>query len=146
MAYRVFAATHSRRLLTGAVTVGTLTYAGRNINIYAESNNAKISPAEVQFTTASQYPVPTGWSGHTFRLRSDYPRSNLGAGTTSALPPLPGPDKPLEGLDPAADAPWLKIDFTKDPKKYAEMVKEYCWEGNVGNDFDVFKNTVSDLE
>lgn len=143
MAYRIFAATHSRRLVTGVFTAGVLTYTGKSINIYAESNDVKLTPAEIQFQTASQYPVPTSWSGHTFRLRYDYPKDNLAADTSSSLPPLPGPDRPLPGVDPKADSPWLKIDFTKDPKKYAEMVKEYCWEGNVSNDFDVYKNTVS---
>ncbi|KAJ7450310.1 hypothetical protein B0H11DRAFT_1612633, partial [Mycena galericulata] len=91
--------------------------------------------ADAEFHTSSQYDPPSTWSGPTFKIRNDYPSpAQLGPG----LPPLPLPD--ISG----AEAGWLEIDFRKDPLKYANFIKEYCWEGNTSVDFVVQKNTQRD--
>ena len=51
------------------------------------------------------------------------------------MPALPLPDVEI-------GEPWKKVDFRTDPLKYAMYVKEYCWDGNVNNDFDINKNFV----
>ncbi|KAF2757845.1 hypothetical protein EJ05DRAFT_368530 [Pseudovirgaria hyperparasitica] len=78
-----------------------------------------------------------------FQVRVDYPKSAVDAATaaTSTSQPviLPGPDTPpIVGLD----APWLNYNFETDPEMYCSVIKEYCWAGNVNNDFVVRKNPV----
>lgn len=53
------------------------------------------------------------------------------------MPLIPSPDGDL-----SQEAPWLKVDFRKDPLRYIALIKEYCWEGNVNNGFVVQDNTV----
>ncbi|KAF7344839.1 hypothetical protein MVEN_01645600 [Mycena venus] len=91
--------------------------------------------ADEEFHTSSQYEVPSTWSGPIFKIRNDYPSpAQLGPG----FPALPLPDIP------GAEARWLEIDFHKHPLKYANFIKEYCWEGNISVDFVVQKNTQRD--
>ncbi|KAJ6569598.1 hypothetical protein B0H19DRAFT_700414 [Mycena capillaripes] len=114
--------------------------------------------AEEQFHTSSQYPVPLNWRGPTFEIRNDYPTPapihpghHHGHHPTPAsihpdypalpLPNIPDyPALPLPNI-PGAEAPWLHIDFHAHPLKYANMIKEYCWEGNRSVDFVVQENT-----
>ncbi|KAG8852600.1 hypothetical protein FRB96_008599 [Tulasnella sp. 330] len=84
-----------------------------------------LTPAEEQFHTSSIYPKPLNWGGPTWKIRNDYPAPPPGF-SPGGLPSLPLPDFPHTELD----APWLKIDFRKEPEKYGTVIKEYCWEGN----------------
>lgn len=95
-----------------------------------------VKNAEEEFHTSSQYPVPSSWSGPTFKIRNDYP-APAPAQFNPGLPALPLP------AIPDAEAPWLKVNFHRHPLEYAMMVKEYCWEGNRSVDFVVQNNTVS---
>ena len=145
MATRIFGSPASRKLVTGGISVAVLAYGAKGAVTYHDAG-PKFSPAEEQFTTASKFPTPTDWQGPVFRLRYDYPPQapqQATSETTAKLPPMPGPERPLPGAGPDSDAPWLKIDFKSDPIGYSNIIKEYCWEGNVINDFDVWKNTVS---
>ncbi|KAI8301874.1 hypothetical protein K4K61_008424 [Colletotrichum sp. SAR11_59] len=86
---------------------------------------------------------PDGWKGRLFQIRNDYPKlsdiQNKGVMKARGFPILPGPDTPIY-VDPKHDAPWLNVDFEKDPLRYCELIKEYCWEGNVNNDFILLTN------
>jgi hypothetical protein len=91
-----------------------------------------VTPAELQFHTSSNYPVPQGWKGPVFKIKNDYPTV-----TTQGIPALPLPD-----MSGNVTAPWLNFDFKTQPLEYAACVLEYCWEGNKSVDFVVQDNTV----
>jgi len=78
-----------------------------------------IDAASDQFSTSSQFPVPEG--REPWKIRNDYP---------TATGPL--------------DAPWLDIDPTGDPREYMAVVKKYCLEGMVENNFIPQNNKVRD--
>ena len=146
MTSRIFARRALPQLLGGAVGAGVIAYGTRRSIIYLDDGTSRLTPAEQQFTTASKYPVPEGYSGPVFKLKVDYPNGlpqKTTSNATAQLPPMPGPERPLPGTDPTSDAPWLRYDFKKDPKAYSSIVKEYCWTGNVENNFNVWDNTVS---
>lgn len=77
--------------------------------------------AEEQFHTSSLHNVPKGYTA--WSIRNDYP--------PRIIPPLP------------PNAPWLTVDPTQQPKMYLELVKEYCFEGMINNDFVPQDNKVN---
>ncbi|KAF8601620.1 hypothetical protein BDV93DRAFT_399188, partial [Ceratobasidium sp. AG-I] len=79
------------------------------------------TPAEQQFNTSSLFPIPRTCELKPWKLRSDYPR----------YPPSDATNE--------FNAPWLRIDFSKDPEAYANTIRSYCLEGMVQSDFDVGK-------
>ncbi|KAF8299954.1 hypothetical protein DL93DRAFT_2122332 [Clavulina sp. PMI_390] len=94
------------------------------------------TPAEEQFHTSSQYPIPQNWKGPTFKIRNDYPAKPDGITFSHDIwPTLPGPEI-------SVISPWLNIDFKEQPLEYAQTVLEYCWEGNTPADFNVWDNKV----
>lgn len=78
----------------------------------------KARAAAKEFHRASYNPPPANWSGPVFKPRLDYP-------TTSP---------------PFSERPWERIDFKKEPGKFMQSVLEYCFDGNVENDFVPQKN------
>lgn len=119
----------------------------------SRKNGPPYSPAEEQFHTSSLHPVPQGWEGRVWSIRNDYPdileaKSKVaGGGSDGGMPVLPGPEIPLPSGDPISDAPWLGpgTDFRRFPETYGALIKEYCLEGNVENDFVVQNNEVCRL-
>ena len=91
------------------------------------------TPADAQFHTSSIYPVPQGFEA--WKIRNDYP--SRGPRTQGGVITVPGQLPP--GDDPT---PWLDVDFTTDPIRYLELVKEYFLEGMIEADFVPQKNTV----
>ena len=89
-----------------------------------QEKQPRYTPAEAQFNTSSAYPLPTGFEA--WKIRNDYP--------------APKP-KDLSGKAPP-DTPWLAIDPTKNPEHYLNIIREYCFEGMIGNDFIPQKNKV----
>lgn len=150
MAFRIFAraaATQRGRLLAAGSTLGAVGLAGSQ---YGGKGNDDLSmtPAEVQFQTSFGFSPhseelikpPPDWKGPVFRVRNDYPVPPPGPGPAAKeLPPMMGPDRPLPGFDLY---PWLDVDFKKDPKLYCSLIKEYCFEGNVINNFVLQDNKV----
>jgi len=65
------------------------------------------------------YTPPPDWSAETFQLSQQYPKV----------------------VPQSSSFPWQKIDFQKEPEKYLLAVLDYCFEGNLQNDFVVQKNT-----
>jgi hypothetical protein len=82
------------------------------------SAEAKVQPSPTRFPDAHEAP-PAGWAGPVFKLRQDYPTS----------------------LPPAESLPWANIDPKTDGMKYAKAVLAYAFDGNVGVDWVVQKNT-----
>ena len=135
------------RLLGGSAAFGLASFA---ISNWLQSPPVKcegydITEAEKQYRTSSRFPVPAGYCGGTFQIKNDYSsiaqeRSVLHMGA-QRWPILPAPGE----KDPSRDeTPWLRMDFT-DPSQayeYCRLVKAYCWEGNVNNGFDIWKNKV----
>ncbi|KAB2573249.1 hypothetical protein DBV05_g8077 [Lasiodiplodia theobromae] len=96
------------------------------------------------FHNSSLYNPPENWSGPVFKIRNDYP-TPLEAATNNKIgrvPGIPDPSIPPPVKDPMLDAPWTLVDFAKDPLRYCDIVKEYCFEGNVNNNFNVHENKV----
>lgn len=145
MASRIFARVGAGRLIGGAA-VGATGIVGSSL-----TSNTSLSdtPAKIQFDSSYGYinkagkqivNLPPGWTGRVFQIRNDYPKpSDL---TTQGLPPISGPDRPLPNVDPLSDARWLEVDFKSDPETYCSLIKAYCYEGNVDNEFVLQKNTV----
>jgi hypothetical protein len=93
------------------------------------------TPAEEQFNTSSIYNPPAGYKRWT--ISNKYPSSKSTITGIGALPGLPG-----QLPDGSGDAPWLEIDFKKDPRYYMDVIKEYCLEGMIECDFEVASNKV----
>jgi hypothetical protein len=92
----------------------------------AKSFNSEYhTQAEQQFHTSSVYDVLNGYTA--WSIRTDYP----------------SPDSTRQQLTPGPDAPWLTVNPFKDPQGYLEIVKEYCFDGMVNNDFIPQDNTMS---
>lgn len=102
------------------------------------SDDVTPSAAKVQFDTSSVYSRPTGYDDPLWQIRNDYPTTSQ----ATSLPPLPGqPGTPVP-TEPVELSPWMAIDFETQPALYADVVKAYCFEGNVSTDFVVQNNTV----
>ncbi len=71
-----------------------------------------------EFYRPSYNPPPPEWKGATFKPSLDYPTVR----------------------PPTEECPWEKIDFKKEPEMYLQTVLEYCFEGNVQNEFVPQKN------
>jgi hypothetical protein len=139
------------RVLFTSTTLGAAALGVTADELRRRKNNERLTPAEVQFNTSSQHPIPQGWTGNVWSIRNDYPVAPSSTSTVitkkggddgEALPQLPGPGVPPPTGDPRDDAPWLDVDFRVNPLLYCALVKAYCWEGNVNNGFVVQKNTV----
>ena len=63
--------------------------------------------------------TPPNWTGHLFNPKLDFH-------TASAV---------------AEEKPWEEIDFKIEPEKYLNSVLEYCFTGNLENEFDILRNT-----
>ena len=75
-----------------------------------------------EFQRCSFNPPPANWTGPTFKPRLDYPAKCPRSST-------------------AENPPWTDIDFKKEPERYMQAVLDYCFEGNVNNDFVPQKNS-----
>jgi hypothetical protein len=147
MTSRIFIRLAAKPFLTGGAVIGGVGAAG---GFYANERNKKLTAtaAEVQFHTSYGFVVdgiqtiepPKDWKGRLFEIRNDYPKPGDAAAT--GLPPAPGPERPAPSLDPLKDARWLDIDFEKHPEEYCQVIKEYCFEGNVENEFVLQKNLI----
>ena len=106
------------------------------------------NPAKTQFHISSQYPIPSGYSGPTWKIRNDYLQSVSVEGLApnkndvTDLPTLPGPSRPSPSFDLKTEAPWLGKGFRTQQYECCALIKEYCWEANVNNGFRVEKNQV----
>lgn len=104
------------------VVVGGAT-AALGLATWSHSRWGPMAKASVkEFHRSSYNRPPPDWSGPTFKPRLDYPR----AARSSLSSSLSSVEKP---------PPWSKIDFKREPEKYMQAVLEYCFEGNVENDF-----------
>lgn len=141
----------SRRLLAGsgaATSVGAaglVATGGGNPSSSPDSSHGTFNTAAEMFHNSSLYSPPTNWSKPLFKIRNDYPAPLDVAADRKVgrVPDLLDPSIPPPVSDPMLDAPWTLVDFTKDPRGYCAIVKEYCFEGNVNNNFNVHENKVS---
>ncbi|KAF4472846.1 hypothetical protein FALBO_252 [Fusarium albosuccineum] len=150
MASRFFIRLTRRPALAGGGVVAATGFGGTLLMSWREKP-INATEAQIQFDTSYGYiqngqqliKPPEGWTGRLFRIRNDYPTladiRSKGVAVAADLPTLPGPDTPIY-RDPKDDAPWLKIDFKKNPEEYCKVIKEYYWEGNVNNDFVLQEN------
>src|ERR1700712_3130026 len=138
----LFARLAGRRLAVAAVAGGTGAFAANQLLSDPLDQNAidefKRSTAPER-QTAFKLLGPE-WVGKEWKISNKYPMPQSADTSATALPPAPGPDLPITGA--GLDAPWLKIDFKKEPERFCAVIKEYCWEGNVENGFKVEKNKV----
>ncbi|KAF0328732.1 hypothetical protein GQ607_004144 [Colletotrichum asianum] len=146
MASRILSFLTTRPVAAGGAVAATATAAVLGSKLYNADPEYSAEEAVVQFNTSYGFiqngqqivKPPDGWKGRLFQIRNDYPKlsdiQNKGVMKARGFPILPGPDTPIY-VDPKHDAPWLNVDFEKDPLRYCELIKEYCWEGNVNNDF-----------
>jgi hypothetical protein len=79
------------------------------------------SSAREEFDKPTMYPPPSDYKGPLFKLRNDYPR---------------------ESTETESDHPWLKVDFRTEPKRYIELLLDYCFEGMPECDFVAQDNRV----
>ncbi|CVK85547.1 hypothetical protein FPRO06_07355 [Fusarium proliferatum] len=151
MAFRLLAGITGRQILAGGAALGGTGLAGSLIQ--TESEKLQATEAQVQFHTSSIHPTPVGYSP--WQIRNDYPTSdilkaNLKAQKESkdgSLPHAPSPLIPAPGLPgdfEGKNAPWFKFDYEKEPEKFAEAIREYCFDGNVEKGFRLNENTVRD--
>ena len=110
------------------------------VEVHSSRRRRPPTPAEIQFNISSNYPTPQGFEA--WKIRNDYPPpfpkvDVQGAGSVGVIPIFPGQ---LPG--DTIGYPWLDIDPTKEPRKYLDYIREYCFEGNVENDFVVQDNKV----
>ncbi|KAK3984631.1 hypothetical protein QBC44DRAFT_276908 [Cladorrhinum sp. PSN332] len=148
--YKFFSRVASKRVLGGVAAGGV--GVGAVAQQFSSQKQANIlKEANAEFNKGYGYydvvKLPDGFAP--FQLKNNYPPpEQIPAASatekTTGLPPvtLPGPDLPLPTLDPRDDAPWLKVDFRTDPVRYCQIIKEYCWEGNSNNNFNIHKNTI----
>ncbi|KAF4450364.1 hypothetical protein F53441_6488 [Fusarium austroafricanum] len=146
MAFRFLAGLTRNQLLAGGAAIGGTGLA----TSLAESDSKKLQAleAQVQFKTSSIHPTPVGYLP--WQIRNDYPTSDIlkarlqEQSKDGSLPdaPLPGPAPGLPDDFEGKNAPWLKIDYETDPETYGETIREYCFAGNVNNQFRVQENKV----
>lgn len=148
MAFRILAGITRSQLLAGGAALGGTGLAASLIE--SDSQKLQATEAQVQFHTSSIHPTPVGFSP--WQIRNDYPTSDilkasLKAQKDGSLPHAPSPLIPAPGLPgdfEGKNAPWLKVDYEKDPEQFAKTIKEYCFDGNVEKDFRLNENTVRD--
>ncbi|KAG5806293.1 hypothetical protein H9Q74_007850 [Fusarium xylarioides] len=148
MAFRLLAGITGRQLLAGGAALGGTGLAGSLIQ--TESEKLQATEAQVQFHTSSIHPTPVGFSP--WQIRNDYPTSDilkasLKAQKNDSLPHAPSPLIPAPGLPgdfEGENAPWFKYDYEKEPKKFAEAIREYCFDGNVDKEFRLNENKIRD--
>ena len=92
------------------------------------------------FQTSSLWPVPRDYQGPAWTIRNDYPQRR----GDRQRPSLPLGDRVASGppSDGPRDMPWSTVDFKDKPLAFCEVIKQYCWEGNVESRFVVQKNRV----
>jgi hypothetical protein len=95
-----------------------LSTAQEQVNQPVRNEDIQFTPAEEQFHTSSLFPVPAGYEK--WLIRNDYP-----TGWTEQM----------------WDAPWTDIPLDK-PGEIMKIMKEYCFEGMVENNFIPQKNRV----
>ena len=126
-----------RRMVVGVVGVLSHKLRQRHID---EDKRLERSLASRHFHTSSLWPIPHDYQGPAWELRNDYPQRGgnqqrsplyVGGRMTSG-PPSNGP----------RDMPWSSVDFKTKPLGFCEVIKQYCWEGNVENRFVAQKNRV----
>lgn len=106
--------------ITGGSTLTYLASDSRRAHISSEwQKSCHPTSAEQQFNTSSRFLVPYTSELKSWKLRNDYPKN----------PPLDACSE--------ANAPWLYVDFRKDPEAYAKTIRSYCLDGLVESDFDV---------
>ncbi|KAM5348282.1 hypothetical protein ACJ41O_008106 [Fusarium nematophilum] len=142
MASRIFGRIFRGKLVASGAAVGGT---GIATTFYLQQGHSvDIAAAKVQFHTSSIHPCPPGYTP--WEIRNDYPTSEILKSRTKSsdaaagfpTPPAPGLPGDYEGKD----APWLKIDFRKDPEKYAETIRLYCFDGMVDAGFKPQENLV----
>ncbi|KAM5380067.1 hypothetical protein ACJZ2D_003714 [Fusarium nematophilum] len=110
--------------------------------VFAGGAVVTVLGAEIQFNTSYGFiqngqqliKAPEGWKACLFNIRNDYPTLSDIENKGVAVAKDPTLDTPIY-VDPVEDAPWLNIDFKRKPMDYCAVIKEYCWEENVNNDF-----------
>ncbi|KAL8797819.1 MAG: hypothetical protein Q9195_000171 [Heterodermia aff. obscurata] len=150
MAFRLLTSVSKGRLAVGGTALGIF-----GVTVYStfpqkplRLDSGIVSPAEEQFHTSSIHPVPTGYTGKTFRIKNNYPQIAPTSIVDLATKPPSWPTLPAPGeRSPLQDQyPWLQKDFTKPDQalEYCELIKAYCWEGNVDREFRIWENRVRD--
>jgi hypothetical protein len=86
-----------------------------------QSEDVRFTPAEQEFHTSSRFQVPAGYEK--WLIRNDYP-----SGWTQQM----------------WDAPWTDLPLD-DPTTFMQVMKEYCFEGMVENNFIPQNNHVRHL-
>ena len=149
MASRLFTKISNRQLIVGGsvIGLGCITINSSLRQRPRELDSGFLSPADVEFSASSKYPVPANREGERFQIKNKYPHSRIdnGAGLHTESPvrwpalPAPGEQDPLPD-----NVPWLAKDFIdpKQPYEYCSLVKKHCWEGNINNGFRIWKNEV----
>jgi hypothetical protein len=100
--------------------------------------NIEHSLALKHFRTSSLWPVPRDHQGPGWEIRNDYP--HRGAQRPSRYLGSRVASRPLS--NGSADTPWTTVDFKVNPLGFCDVIKQYCWEGNVENCFVVQRNRV----
>lgn len=106
--------------------------------------------AQVQFNTSSIHVAPAGYTP--WQIRNDYPTSeilksrNKTKSNSSGMPliPAPGPAPGLGDDLEGENAPWRRFDYEKEPEKYAEAIRKYCFDGMVEAKFRPQDNSIRD--
>ena len=104
-----------RRLL---VVAGTCTAGVGLVAILNTKWGPKAKSSVKEFYRASYNPPPADWTGPVFKPSLDFSTARL--------------DEKYR--------PWEEIDFKTEPKKYLQVVLEYCFDGNSEYDFVPQKN------
>jgi hypothetical protein len=148
MAFRILAGITRGQVLAGGVALGGTGLAASLIE--KDSQKLQATEAQVQFHTSSIHPTPVGFSP--WQIRNDYPTSDILKGRLKeqkdgSLPHAPSPLIPAPGFGDdfeGKNAPWLKVDYEKDPELFAKIIREYCFDGNVDTEFRLNENKIRD--
>jgi len=126
----------------GVGIIGVLSHKLRQRHIDTDKNLER-SLALRHFQTSSLWPIPPDYPGPAWKMRNDYPqrggdqqRSPLYLGGLMASGRPSGSPK---------DMPWSMVDFKAKPLAFCDIIKQYCWEGNVENRFVAQENRVRPL-
>ena len=138
-AYLAYRALAILRMGMGVGVVGILSHKLHQRHIDTNKNIER-SLALRHFQTSSLWPIPGDYPGPAWKIRNDYPqiggnqqRSPLYLGARITSGPASGSSK---------DTPWSMVDFKVNPSAFCDVIKQYCWEGNVENCFVAQKNPV----